>query len=275
MNRKQRSRKAFGVPSQRKSGVSGSILRAVREAGRWRGFTLVELLVVVAIIGVLVALIVPAVNNARNAALGSKSLGRMRKLGAAYLSYMADVGTVPLASATNASGSDGATEWTVQTSIAPYLELKETGNERFASTVWWDAFAEINGIRTNTGAGCLYYPDPPAWTGGPPRNQVVGPYFTYNAFSTYVGSDGKTNGGFTRLNQIARLSKTAILFTRRMDANPGSNTWNSWEDGRKSSPTNPPSYGAKRFIYYFDGHTETQIINSTNYNAYLLFSWTN
>ena len=269
MNRKQRSRTPSGVPSQRKSGGSGSILRAVREPGRWRGFTLVELLVVVAIIGILVVLMVPAVNEARNAALNSKTMGRMRKLGAGYLLYMADNNnTVPLITQTNPNASDQAQGYNTQLLIAPYIDMPLTNTSdprRFISPIWWDAFAEINGTRTVPGD--LYYSAPMAWSGGPPRNQAAGMYFNNMAFTTYTDTNGIIQVGLSRLTQIARLSKTAVLMTRRMDSS-GTNSWNCWSDGRTFSSTNPPSYGAKRMIFYFDGHTETWNINASNYGTY-------
>ena len=273
MNRKYRLGNASRVPAREGSRFSGAIHRAAREAGRWRGFTLVELLVVVAIIAILVGLMIPAVTKARNAALDSRTLGRMRKLGGGYLLYMADNNNcVPLVTQTNPNVSDAAQMYNTQTLITPYVDLPETGNRRFASPVWWDAFAEINGDRTL--GGDLFYPDPPAWTGGPPRNKLSGFDFNYNAFTTYVDSNGNTNQGFNRLTQIARLSKTALMLSRRIDGN-NSNAWNSWSDGRRPSATNPPSYGARRMIFYFDGHTDTWIIRSTNYGVSGLFSWTN
>ena len=274
MNRKQRSRTPSGVPLLRKSGGSGSILRGVREAGRWRGFTLVELLVVVAIIGILVALTVPAVNGARNAALDSKTLGRMRKLGAGYLLYMAENNnTVPLITQTNSNASDQALQYNTQLLVAPYVDLplsNPNDPSRFTSTVWWDAFAEINGTRAVPGD--LYYGPPMAWSGGPPRNATAGIDWNHNAFTTYTDTNGVTKTGFNRLDQIASLSKTAIILGRRID--PG-NQWNSWSDGRKFSATNPPSYGARRMIIFFDGHTETWTINASNYNCDWVHSWTN
>ena len=258
---------------QQMNNTSTLLLYTARRAKRLGAFSLVELLVVVAIIATLVAITVPAVNGARNQALGAKTLSRMRNIGAAYLLYMSDNYTLPLVSQTNANASDAATMWSIQTAIAPYLDLQETGNLRFANPVWWDAFAEINGSRTQGGGeDNLYYPDPPAWPGGPPRNRTAGWYFNYNAHTTYVDTNGVTQAGFTRLNQIANLSKTSIMFSRRMDSY-GSNAWNTWSDGRKYSATNPRSYGAKRFIVYFDGHNETQTINSTNYISSGMFSF--
>ena len=266
MNREQRSRTPSGVPSQRKSGGSGSILRAAREAGRWRGFTLVELLVVVAIIAILVALTVPAVNGARNAALNAKTMGRMRKLGGAFLSYAADNNnTVPLASAPNTNtGSDVLGGQGMQQALGPYLDLSTNGT-LWISTVWWNAFAEINGDRTNVGNGALYCSS---------GNGLAGMYF-HNMMHTTYDKDGTNYPGLSRLTQIYRLSKTAVLFDRRLDNGP-SNDWNCWSDGRKFSVSNPPSYGAKRIIFFFDGHSETWNLCATNFSAEGLFKgWTN
>ena len=162
------------------------ILRLSRCAERLWGFTLIELLVVVAIIGILVAIMVPAVVKARNQAIDSKTVGRMRKLGASYLLYMSENNSVPLGADQGGTNSDIATMYPIQTAIAPYLDLPETGDRRFASAVWWDGFAEINGLRAPGGGDAnLYYPDPPAWPGGPPRNRMTGWSFNTTAHSTY------------------------------------------------------------------------------------------
>ena len=256
---------------------SPMILRLSRCAERLWGFTLIELLVVVAIIGILVAIMVPALTGAKDQAIVAKTLSRQRTIGAAYLLYMSDKGTVPLYPTTNANKSDGATMSEIQESLAPYLDLPETTNnvaKLYVNPVWWDGFAEINGYRrVDNGDGGLYYPNT-AWTGGPLKYRPTGWDYNYYAHSTYTGTN--TDGtpkltpseGFTRLNQIANLSKTALMMSRRDE---GANDWNSWSDGRRFSATNPHSLGAKRFLVYFDGHSETHVITATNYNASGLF----
>ena len=54
------------------------------------GFTIIELLVVVSIIGLLLSLLIPAVGKARDGALTTQSLGNLRNLAGACGSYGAD-----------------------------------------------------------------------------------------------------------------------------------------------------------------------------------------
>ena len=55
-----------------------------------KAFTIVELLVVVAIISLLIAILLPALGRARDAALVTQSLGNLRNLAAANATYGAD-----------------------------------------------------------------------------------------------------------------------------------------------------------------------------------------
>jgi prepilin-type N-terminal cleavage/methylation domain-containing protein len=54
------------------------------------GFTIVELLVVVSIIALLIAILLPAIGKARDAALVTQSLANLRNMGTANASYSAD-----------------------------------------------------------------------------------------------------------------------------------------------------------------------------------------
>ena len=58
-------------------------------------FSLVELLVVVTIIGVLVALLLPAVQAAREAARRATCVSNLKQIGLALQNYASPVGRVP------------------------------------------------------------------------------------------------------------------------------------------------------------------------------------
>jgi prepilin-type N-terminal cleavage/methylation domain-containing protein/prepilin-type processing-associated H-X9-DG protein len=90
-----------------------------------QAFTLVELLVVIAIIGILIGLLLPAVNSAREAARGVQCKNNLRQIALGLISYEASRGHFPLSQV--ASGPDrgegcepGFYSWTVQ--ILPVIE---------------------------------------------------------------------------------------------------------------------------------------------------------
>ena len=83
-----------------------------------RGFTLIELLVTIAIIGILVALLLPAVQQARAAARRTSCRNNLKQIGLAIHNYHDSHGTFPMAT----HWAPGGTLYSTFTAILPYQE---------------------------------------------------------------------------------------------------------------------------------------------------------
>lgn len=113
-----------------------------------RGFTLIELLVVIAIIAVLVSLLLPAVQQAREAARRTQCKNNLKQLGLAVHNYIDVAIVLPPSACINprntVTGNNGS--WGVHGRILPFLDQGNLYNE-VDLTVAWDFQQAISGLK--------------------------------------------------------------------------------------------------------------------------------
>jgi prepilin-type N-terminal cleavage/methylation domain-containing protein/prepilin-type processing-associated H-X9-DG protein len=114
-------RSRFGFARARGVGVgSKTRCKAIARLPLARGFTLVELLVVVAIIGLLIALLLPAVQSSRESARRTQCANNLKQMGLGLLEYHDAKTTFPIGCIGCTKASGLSTAWS--TVVLPFVE---------------------------------------------------------------------------------------------------------------------------------------------------------
>ncbi len=112
----------------------------LRSADRKSGFTLVEVLVVIAIIGVLVGMLLPAVQRAREAARRTQCKNNLRQIGLALHNYLTSNRAFPPSFCIRPGAALGTNNgsWSIHGRLLPYLE-QSAAYGKVDLSIPWDA----------------------------------------------------------------------------------------------------------------------------------------
>jgi prepilin-type N-terminal cleavage/methylation domain-containing protein/prepilin-type processing-associated H-X9-DG protein len=138
-----------------------------------RGFTIVELLVVISIIGILVALLIPAVQSARESARRAHCVNNLKQLALAATNYVSANGAFPIGvlQMIVSPGGDWATTSGCLLAILPYLELQNEANTYNAN---FDQFHWVNTTTDGLSIAQFWCPS----DGAVSRSQIVSLAYT-------------------------------------------------------------------------------------------------
>jgi len=227
-------------------------MNAIRTCRRSRAFSLIELLVVVAIVLVLVALIVPGIRSSKEAAARAVCLGNLRQLATSSLQYAQDHGGVLPHTAWN-SNPALSKRWMHE--LAPYVNADlATGDLITANAVF----------RCPKGAAFKQF--------GRAKTYLGWDYVDYSPVGLYAASLNEVNMP-VRLQSVPGLSKVAMIVESNNAGHaalwPG---W-TWDNIMTTSinETPPPveRHNGGMHIAYCDGHVA--LVKNPTWNSLGMF----
>jgi prepilin-type processing-associated H-X9-DG protein len=196
------------------SAAKGQAAATLSERKRRVALTLVEVLVVIVIIAVLVGLILPAVQNAREAARRATCLNNMRQLALAALNYHSAKGRFPTGLNTvNADNDDFADGTNLWVEMLPYVE----GTQLKAKWDYNDYRNNIAGEYTAVSAQVvpvLVCPSDSLPT--PVHNMQLEPPFDWMNGVYGIGSYGGNAGTRSFGNDAVPQSEDGVFFRRSL-----------------------------------------------------------